>query len=93
MNTIKFILSFIWMFFYRKSPYYLINTIRYTDLKYNNYFLYRTDYIFYFIPIVVPLDYCTSIGNKHFNIISKWHSLYGRYYNGKYSITEREYTK
>ena len=93
MNTIKFILSFLWMFIYRKSPWYTINRIVYTELNYTTYNLFRRDYILYFIPILIPIDYCTSIGNNHSPILSNWYRLYGQYLNNKYTITERSYYK
>ena len=89
----KYLLEILWSLIYRQSPWYTINRIVYTHLNYTTYSLFRKDYIFYFIPILRSIDYCTSIGNKHNNTLSKWYSLYGQYLNNKYTITERSYYK
>ena len=93
MKVIKFILTFLWMFIYRTSPFYVINRIYYPDLRYIEYFLYRKVYILYFIPILIKIDYVDSLDNPHTNTLSSWYAKYGQYLNNQYTIKEIEYNK
>jgi len=92
MKKTKFILEIIWLFFYRKSCYYKINRINYVDMNYIRCWLYRIDYILYFIPIHIPIDSTHNIGDG-MKKVGEWYQLYDQRLNGKHTITEREYTK
>lgn len=92
MKHIKAILTFLWLLIYRQSPYYVINRIKYVELKYETVWLYRKDYILYFIPKLIPIDHTDSIGNN-LDKISIWYRLYDQRLNGLQTIKEITYEK
>jgi hypothetical protein len=92
MKQIKQFLSFIWLFFYQESYYYVINRIISPDLKYQSIWLYRKDYILCFIPILVVIDHTDNIGNNA-NKIGLWYKIYDQRLNDKQTIIERTFIK
>ena len=86
----KDILQILWLLIYRQSPYYIINKITYGDTKYVVYWLYRKDYILYFIPILKPIDSFSNLGDWRPKL-AKWYKLYDQRLNGLHTIEEREY--
>jgi len=82
----KLILEILWMFIWRKSPYYIIDETIYKELLYSTYSLTQICYLFYFIPIKIPRDYCTSIENRTNNTVSKWYKKYDQKLNNKHTI-------
>lgn len=86
----KDILQILWLLIYRQSPYYIINKITYGDTKYVVYWLYRKDYILYFIPKLVPIDRFNNLGDWRPKL-ANWYKLYDERLNGKHTIEVKEY--
>jgi hypothetical protein len=88
----KKLLQFLWLFVYRKSPYYIINEIIHIN-DYREYHLLRKDYILTCIPILTPIDYTTTGIVLYNNTISEWYKLYNKRLNNKDTIKQITYNK
>lgn len=84
--------SLLGLLFYQETPYYIINVVTSKDLKFSTYTLFNKRRILFF-HYLTPIDYCTTIGNKHINKRSEWYKKYNQRLNNKDTIKEIEYLK
>lgn len=88
----KEILSLLGLLFYQETPYYVIVISTNTKSKSSTYILHHKKRILCF-HYLVPIDSCTTVGNKHIDKRIEWYKKYNQRLNNRDTIKEIEYFK